>query len=118
MGFEDVVLWRGNFAAGFVDGKSQKMVVEVLSDPARVGIHADAELVQIVSRPDPGKQEKVRRSDRASADDDFDGGIAVVQSAVVLIDAALTPSVFDHEPMAACAGLDSQIAAIVRRHEE
>ena len=118
MGFEDVVLGRGNFAAGFVDGKSQKMIVEVLSDPARVGVDADAELVQIVSRPDPGKQEKVRRSDRAGADDDLGCGIAGMQFAVVLIDDAFTSSVLDHEPMAARAGLDSQIATIVRGYEE
>src|ERR1700733_3391290 len=105
MSLEDVVLGRGNFAAGFVDGKSQQMIVEVLSDPAQVSVHGDAELVQILSRSDPGKQEKVWRSDRAGADNDFRRRMGGVQFALVLIDDAFTPSVLDHELMAARAGL-------------
>ena len=71
MGLENVVLGCGNFAAGFVDGKSQKMIVEVLSYAAQVGVYGNAELVQIVRRPDPGKQKKLWRSDCAGADNDF-----------------------------------------------
>ncbi len=46
------------------------MVVQVLADTGQVGDDVDPERAQVLRRPDPREQEKLRRSDGSSAHDD------------------------------------------------
>ena len=105
---------RDRPGAGVLEIEFQ-MVLQVCADAGQIVDDPDAVFLQMPGRADAGEHEKLRRVDRAAAQDDFAAGVGGAQRAALpVFDAARAPSVQD-QPRRQRAARHMQVGAPARR---
>ena len=98
------------------DDGDERVVLQVLADPARVDLDVDAERAQLLGGPDPGEQQQLRGAERAGGEDHLARGLrdALAPEAVPVGDARGPPAGQLHA-LHGGAGDDLEVAAVAHR---
>src|SRR4029077_7655550 len=94
------------------------MILQVLSDARAVGDNLDPERTQRRRRSNAGEHEKMRRADRARAENNFARGLRLDHLAVMRIEGTSRAVALEGDPMHQAIGLDAKIGATQRRAQE
>src|SRR5262249_46007246 len=90
-----------------------KMVLQLTTHPGHVTYHRNAVLAQEIGRAEPGKLQKLRRVEDATADQDFASSPCLLRHAALGISDAACLAVLEQHLCCQRFGLDQQIGAVL-----
>src|SRR5262249_40945031 len=90
-----------------------EMVLQLAAHPGHVAYHRDAVLAQEIGRAEPGKLQKLRRVEDATADQNFAPSPCLLRHAALSISDAACLAVLEQHFCCQRLGLDQQIGAVL-----